>query len=325
MAEPNDIRDEFSPLLDDELSPEARDTVETKLAQDADLLRELDAMRKVDALYRGLPRASAPEDMAERVQNQLRPESNVTPLRGRRMSRSMYASLAAAALFAVVLGGVVMRLQLETPLAEDQMAALESPVREIASKESAERIAADEFADAEEGESLPKDAPVLGQAIRRVAPEDAGAVEPEASAPAAGLAEKKMEADAVPASPPPAPREELTLGRSASPAIEEGALRGAMVDTDGDVSLDTVEKSSLAKQRANETERIANRDFDRRDDGWYQRGYDSESAQVVRRGSDAMNELVGAMPGLKQVLVLEGDIVFQHGTKWYRVTAVDEE
>jgi hypothetical protein len=328
MTEPNDIRDEFSPLLDDELSPEARDTVEAKLSQDADLLRELDAMRKVDALYRGLPRVSAPDDMAARVRNQLHPESNVTPLRTRRTSRSLYSGLAVAALFAVLIGGAVMRLQLESPSAEDQVASLESPVLEAPLEDTAERIMENDFADAVEEELLPSDMPIAAQAAREITLESAPAAEPESSAPS-GSAEMKMEAAAAalppPPPPPPAPREEPTLGRSTSQAIEERDSRGAIVEADGDVSLDAVDKPSPAKQRANEAKRIANREFEQREDGWYQQGYDGEEAQFVRRGSDEMNALVAEIPKFKEVLALEGDIVFRHGTKWYRVTAGAED
>ena len=93
------VRERFSPLLDGELPADERDALERELAGDAQLLRELEALKRVDALYRDLPRCGAPADMAERVRRLVEPE----PLRFRRrlVQRALWPVLAAAAMFVV--------------------------------------------------------------------------------------------------------------------------------------------------------------------------------------------------------------------------------
>lgn len=63
----DEIREEFSPLLDGELSDEERAALQKRLGEDAEALRELDGLKRVDALYRGLARKSAPEGFEKQV------------------------------------------------------------------------------------------------------------------------------------------------------------------------------------------------------------------------------------------------------------------
>lgn len=94
------IRDEFSPLLDGELPPEQREAVERELAGDAELLRELETLKRVDALYRGLPQAAAPGDLEARVRHGI--EKRAVQFSRRRFApRALWPMLAAAAMLVV--------------------------------------------------------------------------------------------------------------------------------------------------------------------------------------------------------------------------------
>ena len=55
-----EVREEFSALIDGELAPDARAAVEAHIAQCLDCLRELDAIKRIDGLYRRLTPQSAP-------------------------------------------------------------------------------------------------------------------------------------------------------------------------------------------------------------------------------------------------------------------------
>ncbi len=71
----DEIRERFSPLLDGELSPEERAEVEAALSDDAELLRELDALKRVDQLYANLPPEKAPEGFEDGVRSALSPNT----------------------------------------------------------------------------------------------------------------------------------------------------------------------------------------------------------------------------------------------------------
>lgn len=120
----DEIRERFSPLLDGELSPEERAEVEAALAQDAELLRELDSLKRVDALYSALAPVPAPEGFEDRIHAALRP-SRLQFGKARVLRQRMWPMLAAAAMFLVV-GGYVL-LQMQGPAAKFEMAAKEAP------------------------------------------------------------------------------------------------------------------------------------------------------------------------------------------------------
>lgn len=101
----DELRDTFSPLLDGELSPDERAEIESQLAQDAELLRELDSLKRVNDLYRSMPRAIAPDGFENDVRNRLHPERASE----RRRLRVLWPSLAAAAL--VLVGVTVVLFQ----------------------------------------------------------------------------------------------------------------------------------------------------------------------------------------------------------------------
>jgi hypothetical protein len=100
----DEIRERFSPLLDGELGPEERAEVEAALSEDAELLRELDALKRVDQLYANLPPLTAPDGFEDGVRSALRPAT--TPF-VRAVHRRLWPMLAAAAVF-LVFGAIIV-------------------------------------------------------------------------------------------------------------------------------------------------------------------------------------------------------------------------
>jgi len=116
-----EVREEFSALIDGELAPDARAAVESHIAQCSDCLRDLDAIKRIDRSYRGLPTQSAPGGFEEGVRkalapaaaqfvNSLSPFDKLWPRQTVARPR-WWPVLAAAALVLVVLGTVTLREQ----------------------------------------------------------------------------------------------------------------------------------------------------------------------------------------------------------------------
>lgn len=151
MNNKDDIRDQFSPLLDGELSPEERASVEASLSHDAELLRELDAMKRVDDLFRAMPAVSAPDNFEAVVRERIAPPrvaavAAAAPMPPRNVTRRRFAPmLAAAAALVVCVGAIVFtvgRREYRAQLAsapEATPAAASAP----APQETARAIAAD--------------------------------------------------------------------------------------------------------------------------------------------------------------------------------------
>ena len=106
-----EAREEFSALLDGELTPETRSAVESHLSQCADCLRELDGIKRIDGMYRQLPPHPAPADFEERVHEAIRPAAIRFDRAARRATAvRIWPLLAAAAVLLVILGGTLLRI-----------------------------------------------------------------------------------------------------------------------------------------------------------------------------------------------------------------------
>jgi len=114
MKNKDDIRDQFSPLLDGELSPEERASVEAALSDDAELLRELDSMKRVDDLFRAMPAVSAPDDFEVVVRERIAPPrvaavaAAAAPPPSRNVARRRFVPMLAAAAALVVCAGIIV-------------------------------------------------------------------------------------------------------------------------------------------------------------------------------------------------------------------------
>lgn len=128
-----EIREQFSPILDDELTSDERAAIESELAQDAELLRELHTLKRVDELYRRMPPAQAPAGFEADVRNRLRPK--VLRIPASVFTRRRFAGLAAAAAALVLVAGIVL-LQYRPQAGRFDMAAKSAPEPSVMAEES---------------------------------------------------------------------------------------------------------------------------------------------------------------------------------------------
>ena len=128
-----EVQEDFSALLDDELTFEERERIEAHLSECAECLRELDALKQVDVAYSALSTVKAPEDFEEGVRRAIRPRTLRFPaLGGARSMRWMRPAAAMAALLLVMFGAIFAlqpsklgppetdRIQLADSLEEDR-------------------------------------------------------------------------------------------------------------------------------------------------------------------------------------------------------------
>ena len=75
------IREEFSALLDGELTAMEQARIDEHLLECSECLRSLDTMKKVMGIYDELPKVSAPDEMLSRVHDELddNTETNESP------------------------------------------------------------------------------------------------------------------------------------------------------------------------------------------------------------------------------------------------------
>ena len=107
-----DVRHEFSAMLDGELTPETRAAVEAHLSECSECLRELDKLKRVDVLYRALPRQYAPDGFEDQVRDSLKPAIIQFRRRERLFKmRGFWPLLAVAATVLVILGGILLQLE----------------------------------------------------------------------------------------------------------------------------------------------------------------------------------------------------------------------
>ncbi|MDP7638698.1 MAG: zf-HC2 domain-containing protein, partial [Candidatus Hydrogenedentes bacterium] len=100
------FREDFSALLDGELSAEDREAIENHLSQCSECLRALDGFQKVDCLFQALPAVDAPGRLEDAVREVLRPQAE-PPMRLKRPYVHMFAAAAAVLLMAGGLAATV--------------------------------------------------------------------------------------------------------------------------------------------------------------------------------------------------------------------------
>lgn len=102
----DELMEQLSAYLDDELPPQARDAVEARLAKDAEARRAMARLRQVTEAVRALPRETPPADMVDVIQSRLARRQLLgenAPERGvavRRLGWLRPATMAAALLLA---------------------------------------------------------------------------------------------------------------------------------------------------------------------------------------------------------------------------------
>ena len=199
----NNIRENFSALLDDELSSEEREHVENHLAQCSECLRALDGLQRVDGLYGALPEIDAPDRLADAVREALKPKEQARNW----FERLPRVKLMEAAVVLLVVGGLatIVGVRVNAPV---QVAMLESASPAVS--ESTEEKRSDSKEDLDVAQ-IPEAEMVADQAFADDAPTLGGAAEESL--------EKGVRAESpAPASPEP-PR------RQASQAPQAKAIR----------------------------------------------------------------------------------------------------
>jgi len=392
----DEIRDRFSPLLDGELSPEERAEVEAALSEDAELLRELDALKRVDRLYSDLPPMTAPEGFEDGVRSALRP-ATLQFTRAHMMRRQLWPLLAAAAVFIVVGAVVVVQMnprlapmELASEMAEPAMGSAadtaqrqQNVATDAAPAPAAPRFSAPEAASfSEEGlidteagpgpgaassggpgnsfshkpEELqdrsagaapdstredkdsaksevdsalgrpPKRAPLEAQTPQRIRSErmagqmaeppavtarDAQEAQESQSMNALGYAGREAPQTQPEAAPPPA-----------EPPMESRAL-AASVPEDAADDVARSQPSQKAKVESVTPVEHAGRRFHKDAKDWIQDGYDGEPLTTIRRDSEEWKPLLQKEDGLRDILQLEGRIVFKLDKTWYELLPVE--
>ena len=99
----DDVREDFSAVLDGELSPQEQEAVESHLSDCSQCLRELDGLKRIDTLYGELPHVDAPQGFEGNVQELLNPKRVMPWPKRARDWRIMGTVLAMAAGLVVVI------------------------------------------------------------------------------------------------------------------------------------------------------------------------------------------------------------------------------
>ena len=325
------VREEFSALLDGELTVDERDRVESHLALCADCLRELDGLKKVDVLFRRLPSVDAPPEVEARIRSALRP----TLLRLlRTYNRTLMPAMAAGVLLSVA-GALTWSYGFNAePAAEyAQMAALadesqaestavgDAPMPTAPGAEGTmggdggfggggTRTRSGSSRVVEEAERADNSAPMSrAEVAQRADADKAQSMEAD---------EAKKELGLVPAAPESPEPVELRALRSASNDVAASSQTAAssMVAA---VPPAAAKESEAALGDALAKSISAPRTFSERDGTWYESGYRDEAAIVLDRDSDRYRELVADDPHLRGALALHERAVFRVGSAWYRV------
>ncbi len=112
-----EVQEDFSALLDDELAPDEVEGVEAHLSTCSDCLRELDSLKKMQSVFQAMPRVSAPANF--RVDVGETPKSapvalRIDPRRARAKSYKPLFVAAAMLFFIATLWGLVQTTPRET-------------------------------------------------------------------------------------------------------------------------------------------------------------------------------------------------------------------
>ena len=294
-----EVRDDFSALLDNELSPEDSEAIELHLSDCSDCLRALEAMKQVVDLYNDLPAQSAPDNFTEGIHQALDEDAIAFSRSERSSQRVSYRPVfLAAATLALMAGVSFIAMQglngNDTQYAEAPEASMDTAaLQEVASEES--------LADATQQEEA-----YWGNEIKE-----------ETTA-------KKSRPEFIEGTPEYEKRIELTLkSREAmGPRNEEPKPFSINITGVGNPEpQDTTAEGEASNEQYNSPlAELIRSQFTVQEDGlWIQTGYTDQPLTVLEPGTQDYLNLLFRVPNLQNLVRHTRDIIFLHEGKWYRI------
>lgn len=327
-AECREVREEFSALLDGELSLDEREAVEAHLAECSDCLRLLDGLKRVDTAYRKLPPVAAPDALETRIRAAIRPHWYRFKLPRIPFPERWHGpAFAGVAVFLVLLSISVGWLRVSTDRSTPNPA-----FSTMARAPQAVMSQAGNAPMADQLESLDYTTPAREQPARESGPPSAGPVR----SPSPGELARPADDDAVGEAlelrreRPTAPEAQAELGRD-SPVSGELLQKSGADAASGAAAAAPSEAPAVPPQALNtlgveEPDARAKsaspiRKFRVINGIHYEQGYNGQKITAVERGSPELRELFQQYPDLAEVAAIDGPVVFHAGDRWYHIPA----
>lgn len=285
-----DVREEFSALLDGELDSDEQDGIEHHLSECSDCLRELDGMKRVGDLYSELPVVSTPDDFEISLSDEST-SSNVVELQSshRKTQPLSFRPLLAAAAVLVLLAGVSFVASQQLGGSGQMEMAAETAA--IAPEESANAALKQEVAVDDEvtkSDQDPSPAEDLPEARESFADADIAAERTQ-------LAEPEMPESLAAAPAPAAPPVTGGANPPSFPGDAAGGRQRPAVTSLADLGFTRVE-----------------------DNRWVEEGYTDQELTDIEFGSDAFRTLLQKRPQLVPLLPAAGHVIFKMDDVWYQ-------
>lgn len=334
----DEVRLEFSALLDDELSAGERRAIEAHLAECPECLHLFRQFQQVDQLFEDLPQREAPAELEAGIREALTTERKQvkTFLRSRHTRQRVWPLLAAAAVFVVLAGGVLLMATGEFGPESYQLAQFDEPAeqeetapaprdeprmdvmmetapdapdagpmdsRENDALEDADQELMNDIED--DGQRPGIDA---GRGLKREAQEEAPNFEQEGGAQSS---RPRARAQELPEPPPDADRapetaEEPEAEAEAKPAPPPPAPAEPM-------------PRRLEESPGVETREAAGRRFIKDADVWVEEGYEGEPISTLSPDAAAWEVVLESHPELAEIVDWEDPVVFEAEGQWRRL------
>ncbi len=289
------IREEFSALLDGELTADEQAQIDEHLLECSECLRSLDTMKKVMGIYADLPHVQAPEDLLDGVHEELADNSIEFERSAKASQPVSYRPVLIAAATLAMMAGVsyiaVNGLESNVEMAAAPEAAIQADTVAIeeSSKSEAELLREEaEFWQAEEAAPKKRYKPTMKEL-------------------------RQLHADALKNSAPP-------TGNAQEKAMTNDAEMKDMADmvTETEIGL----TSEIIEYRKQLKEKVYNA-YTIRDDGlWIEKGYSDQTVIPLTPGTDEYVTMLYNKEYLPYLTRHTRDIIFTYENKWYRIAHI---